>query len=85
MQCSQEEAYRYALYLDMPGGLGTTREEQIERRSALVQRVEQLEKPFIRFGNWPDGNRATLAISGDIDSVTVQDFFLRIFEVTRYS
>jgi len=85
MRCSQEEAYRYALYLDMPGGLGTMREEQIQRRSALVQRVEQLEMPFLHFGNWPDGNRAALAISGDIDSVTVQDFFLRIFEVTRYS
>jgi hypothetical protein len=29
---------------------------------------------------WPDGNRAALAISGDIDSATVQVFFLRILE-----
>ena len=71
----------YSLYLDMPEGLGITREEQIERRSMLVKQVEQLEAPFLHFGCWPDGNRAALAISGDIDSITVQDFFLRILEV----
>ena len=75
----------YALYLDIPEGLGTTSEEQKERRSMLVQRVEQLEAPFLHFGCWPDGNRAALVISGDIDSVTVQDFFLRILEVNRHT
>jgi peptidoglycan/xylan/chitin deacetylase (PgdA/CDA1 family) len=82
---SAQEADRYALYLDMPDGLGTTREEQVERRSALVQRIEQLEAPLLHFGCWPDGHRAALAISGDIDSVTIQDFFLRVLEVRQYT
>src|SRR6266568_6772925 len=83
VRSSQEEADKYAMYLDIAEGLGTTRQEQIQRRSALVQQVEQLEAPLLHFGCWPDGNQAALAISGDIDSVTIQDFFLRILEVRR--
>ncbi len=83
VRCSQKEACTYALYLDLPEGLGTTRQERIQRCSTLLQQVEQLEAPLLRFGSWPDGSHAALAISGDIDSVTVQDFFLRILEV-RY-
>jgi len=82
MRCSQEVKHNmYALYLDLAEGLGTTHEEQLQRRSALVQQIEAIDTPFLRFGCWPDGRRAALAISGDIDSVTVQDFFLRILEV----
>lgn len=77
--CQQENAC--ALYLNLPEGLGTTRAEQLQRRSALVEQVEALEGPLLHFGCWPDGNRAAVAISGDIDSVTVQDFFLRVVEV----
>lgn len=79
--CSQEHEHEYALYLDLADGLGTTREEQLKQRSALIERIEQIDAPFLHFACWPDGNHAALAISGDIDSVTVQDFFLRILEV----
>jgi hypothetical protein len=85
IRSSAQEADKYALYLDMPEGLGTTHEEQVERRSALVQQIEQLEAPFLHFGCWPDGHQAALAISGDIDSVTIQDFFLRILEVRQHA
>ncbi|MGZ3645176.1 MAG: hypothetical protein ACXVCM_15150, partial [Ktedonobacteraceae bacterium] len=81
VQCSHEDAEKYSLYLDMPEGLGNTREVKGKRCSALVQQIEQLDAPFLYFGCWPDNNRAALAISGDIDSVTVQDFFLRVLEV----
>jgi peptidoglycan/xylan/chitin deacetylase (PgdA/CDA1 family) len=79
--CLPEEASLYALYLDMPHESGTSREEQREQRSKLIEQIERLEAPLLHFGCWPEGNRAALAISGDIDSVTVQDFFLRILEV----
>jgi len=81
VRCSQAQAQIYALYIDLPDGLGTISGERMQRKSALVDQIEQLEVPFLRFGCWPDGNRAALAISGDIDSVTIQDFFLRILEV----
>lgn len=84
-RCSQDEADRYALYLDIPEGLGTTRAKQAKRRSSIVEQIEQLAAPLIRFGCWPDGYRAALAISGDIDSVTVQDFFLRVIEVRQHA
>ena len=79
--CTHEDAEKYSLYLDIPEGLGTTREEQRQQCSALVQQIEQLDAPFLYFGCWPDNSRAALAISGDIDSVTIQDFILRIMEV----
>lgn len=81
--CAEEEAEIYAVYLDLPEGLGTGRVEQLTQRGALVTRIEALEAPLLYFGCWPGGSRAALAISGDIDSVTVQDFFLRIGEVSQ--
>jgi hypothetical protein len=84
VHCSREDAHTYTMYLDKPEGLGVTSKDQAENKSALVQQIEALEAPFLSFGCWPNGNRAALAISGDIDSVTVQDFFLRIMEVFRH-
>jgi hypothetical protein len=74
----------YSLYLDMPDGLGKTREEQITQRSALVAEIEALDKPLVRFGIWPERARAALSITGDIDSITIQDFFLRIVEAHQH-
>lgn len=84
-RCSLEDAHTYAYHLDLPGGIGTTREEQARRKSLLVGHIEQLQVPLLRFACWPDANRAALAISGDIDSVTIQDFFLRILEVRQHT
>ena len=83
VRCTQKESLSYAMYIEKPAGLGGTLEAQVESKRALVEQIEELEMPLLHFGCWPDGNRATLAISGDIDSVTVQDFFLRIVEVFR--
>ena len=80
-----EAAPRYSLFLDQPDGLGSVRSEQIQKRSALLAKLENLHGPLIRFGVWPQGAHAALAITGDIDSITVQDFFLRIFEARRYT
>jgi hypothetical protein len=82
-RCVENEAHTYALYLDLPEGFGVTREERAQRKIALVQQIEELATPLLYFGCWPNGSRAALAISGDIDSVTVQDFFLRILEVRQ--
>jgi peptidoglycan/xylan/chitin deacetylase (PgdA/CDA1 family) len=77
----EDRQTEYACYLDLPAGLGQSRAEQIRLRSALVEKIEHLDTPLLRFSYWPDGQRAALAISGDIDSVTIQDFFLRVMEV----
>jgi hypothetical protein len=78
---AEEERAGFACYLDLPEGLGQQRAEQIRLRSELLQKLETLDGPLLRFAYWPQGQRAALAISGDIDSVTIQDFFLRILEV----
>ncbi|HEX8036865.1 MAG TPA: polysaccharide deacetylase family protein [Ktedonobacterales bacterium] len=85
VHCSEQEAPMYALYVDMPEGLGATRAEQVQRRSTLLDQIDGLEAPLVYFGCWPDGRRAALAISGDIDSVTVQDFFFRVLEVSQFA
>jgi peptidoglycan/xylan/chitin deacetylase (PgdA/CDA1 family) len=77
------ETGKYALHFDMPEGLGIIRKERLQRGSALIQEIEQVEAPLLRFGYWPDGSRAALSITGDIDSVTIQDFFMRILEVRK--
>lgn len=77
----EERQADYACYLDLPDGLGQKRADQLRLRSELVDKIEHLAAPLLRFSYWPDGQRAALAISGDIDSITIQDFFLRIVEV----
>ena len=81
----ETDASQYALYLDLPDGLGDTRQDQMARRNALVDQLEALDAPLLHVGCWPDGARAALSITGDIDSVTVQDFFLRIAEAREHS
>ncbi len=81
VRCSEQDAHLYACYLDIPEGLGTTRKEQVQRKSRLLQQIEELKAPLIYYGCWPNGCRAALSITGDIDSITIQDFFRRIIEV----
>lgn len=85
VRCPEQDAHRYACYLDIPEGLGTTRKEQVQRKSKLLQQIKELEAPLIYYGCWPHGCRAALSITGDIDSITVQDFFRRIIEVKQQS
>jgi len=84
IRCAQEEAHLYAIYIDEREWKGATSDEKANYKRDLVQQIEALEKPLLRFGCWPDGCRSALCISGDIDSITVQDFFLRIVEVFGY-
>lgn len=60
----------YAFYLDQPQF-----EPQDERR--LLDAIEGADKPLVRLGRWPDGAHSALAISGDIDALTLSDYGLR--------
>lgn len=84
-RASADQAGDFAVYVDRPEGLGATRRERQELASALVATIERGVTPLVRIGPWPDGKRAGLSITGDVDSVTIQDFFLRIVEVRRYT
>ncbi|MFI5273091.1 MAG: polysaccharide deacetylase family protein [Ktedonobacterales bacterium] len=81
LTASPEDAGSYAVFVELPEGFGMGRAEQMRRRRELVDHIERADTPLVRFGLWPDSHRAALSITGDIDSVTIQDFFRRIVEV----
>ena len=47
---------------------------------SLSEKIEQSNVPLIRYWRWPNRARSAISITGDIDSITVVDFVLRIFE-----
>jgi hypothetical protein len=51
--------------------------------TAIVARVEGATGPLVRIWRWPGGARSALSLTGDVDSVTIQDFALRIWETRR--
>jgi len=46
----------------------------------LSRRIEQSDAPLLRYWRWPGQTRSALSVTGDIDSITLTDFVLRIFE-----
>ena len=50
---------------------------------SLSERIEQANAPLLRYWRWPNQARSALSITGDIDSITLTDFTLRIFENWR--
>jgi peptidoglycan/xylan/chitin deacetylase (PgdA/CDA1 family) len=45
----------------------------------VLQKIDHTPSPVVRFWRWPNGCRSAVAITGDIDSLTSTDFFLRAF------
>ena len=52
--------------------------EGTEKR--IVEEIEQSDAPLLRYWRWPDKARSAMSVTGDIDSVTLSDFVLRILE-----
>jgi hypothetical protein len=61
-----------ALVLDAP-------EFAPEDERPLLSRIEEGAFPLLRLGRWPSGHGSALAISGDIDALTLLDYGLRLF------
>jgi len=49
----------------------------------LSREIESSGAPLLRYWRWPDQARSACSITGDIDSITLIDFVLRIFENWR--
>ena len=49
-----------------------------ERR--LIDKIEKSDATLVRYWRWPDRARSAASITGDIDSITISDFVLRIIE-----
>lgn len=82
MSAPPSQADTFSLYLDLPEGVGRDREEMQYRCNELISQIERINAPLLYFSCWPENYKAALTISGDIDSVTIQDFFLRVLEVS---
>jgi hypothetical protein len=52
-----------------------------ERR--LLEDINSTDGPQVRFGRWPNRTKSALSVSGDIDSITLFDFGLRLLEARR--
>jgi hypothetical protein len=64
----------YAMYLD---DLSNFRE--IDEKP-LYEKIEKSNVPLIRYWRWPNAARSALSLTGDIDSITLSDFAIRIME-----
>jgi peptidoglycan/xylan/chitin deacetylase (PgdA/CDA1 family) len=46
----------------------------------LFYHIENSGAPLLKYWRWPDKNRSALSVTGDIDSITITDFVLRIID-----
>jgi peptidoglycan/xylan/chitin deacetylase (PgdA/CDA1 family) len=48
--------------------------------AAVLDSIASAPGPLVRVWRWPDGARSALAVSGDIDALTLRDFVARSWE-----
>ena len=53
--------------------------------TALLDAIERSPGPLVRIWRWPSGARSALAVTGDIDALTLRDFALRSWETRGWS
>lgn len=69
------ERKRFGAYLDVRGDSFT--------EASVLAELDRACGPLVRLGRWPNNARSALAVTGDIDSITLQDFFFRAVETRR--
>ena len=50
-----------------------------DKKLEIINKIEATNAPLVRFWRWPNKTRSALAITGDIDAVTIWDFIWRFF------
>ena len=63
---------RFGAYVDI---VGPTWSE-----ASVLDSIESAPGPLVRLWRWPDGARSALAVTGDIDALTLRDFVARSWE-----
>jgi peptidoglycan/xylan/chitin deacetylase (PgdA/CDA1 family) len=74
-----DERGRYGAYVDDEVGAAAAPPDQVR----LLAHIEQSPGPLVRLWRWPRGARSALAVTGDIDAVTIQDFAFRQWETRK--
>ena len=67
-----DDAAAYGAHVDVPAGIWSERE--------VLDAVERAPGPLVRISRWPNAARSALAVTGDIDALTLTDFVLRSWE-----
>jgi peptidoglycan/xylan/chitin deacetylase (PgdA/CDA1 family) len=65
----------YGIYID------DLADFQIADEKRVIERIENADIPLIRHWRWPRLARSALAVTGDIDAVTLFDFAMRLLEI----
>lgn len=60
----------YSVYLDHLGS-------NPEVNRSVIAGIEEGNQPLVKLGRWPGNTRSALAITGDIDALTIGDYGLR--------
>jgi peptidoglycan/xylan/chitin deacetylase (PgdA/CDA1 family) len=60
----------YTIYLHQAGSV-------LENERSLIKQIEDRDSPLIKLGRWPNNACGALAITGDIDALTLWDYGLR--------
>ena len=68
---TSQERERYTYYIDQA-------DFNINQEHSVLAQIEGSGCPLLRLGRWPNGAQSTLAITGDIDALTLWDFGLRM-------
>ncbi len=67
----------YGAYVDAAGPGWT--------EARVLEAIETAPGPLVRIWRWPDSARSALAVTGDIDALTLRDFALRSWETRGWS
>lgn len=57
--------------------LGRIEMRDYDQLQDMLKRIDACKGPLLYFGTWPHGNRSALAVTGDIDALTLWDFVSR--------
>jgi peptidoglycan/xylan/chitin deacetylase (PgdA/CDA1 family) len=66
------ERGRFGAYIDVA--------DQKWSEASVLDAIESAPGPLVRVWRWPDGARSALAVTGDIDALTLRDFVARSWE-----
>lgn len=67
-----DDARSYGAHVDVSGTEWT--------EAAILDAIDGAPGPLVRVWRWPDGARSALAVTGDVDALTLHDFALRFWE-----
>jgi hypothetical protein len=69
---ASSESERYSYYINQV-------KFDVNQEQTILAQIERSGCPLIRLGRWPNAAQSALAVTGDIDALTLWDYGLRLF------